>query len=688
MLYEKDSLKNYIEFDLDFYRKNNNDLRSLSNNELKRHFIEYGYKEKRIFCKVCEHFDINYYLDNNPDIKLNKNNITLAWQHYLYHGYFEGKTYNKNHVNNYLNLDLLKKFNLDFKHDSLNSNISFDLSFYKLYNKDLTNFTNKELIEHFINNGLNEKRLYCDIPKNFDIDYYLDNNPDIKISKDNKFLAWQHYLYHGYYEGKTYNVSHKNNYLKHNKINKIDKVDKVNKVNKVNNVNKNKYGIIYVYYNRPGEYKNELNMAFFIDQTIKKRNLEKDSTEFLFIINNNFTEIEIPQINNVTVLKNNNCMDFEAYLTGINFYEKKYSKKINKIFSHVLFINCSCTGPFIKDNSFWLQPFIDRFKDKKVATVTTILTSLKNLGNLSGAKTPGYFNFIKSDCIDLLIKPNNLFNNVNYSNTVFGRKKNKMDCILSGEHALSSVLIKNGHNIAGIVNKKLDYRYQNNINTLNFSGDRYPIFNYNIYNSIFVKNHWRIDNSARDSFPVKWTETKNEIEKLSNLKFIDYPNNCFDYNLLNINSTGDIIYNKTTWKSKIDFGSKFSDSELLVCFPISNCLTEVNYVLHDSNYVKNYVIESLKALLYINCRINFYTNLTKPFNFSIPNSIKVINNLDINNKNLLTFNSNQYFPCSDIQTFKYCFNNKDFEKTIVNKEDVQKNLLNPYLRSFLFYNNL
>ena len=113
----------------------------------------------------------------------------------------------------------------------------------------------------------------------------------------------------------------------------------------------------------------------------------------------------------------------------------------------------------------------------------------------------------------------------------------------------------------------------------------------------------------------------------------------------------------------------------------------INYILYD-NYVKNYVIESLKALLYVNCRINFYTNLTKPFNFNIPNSINIINNLNINNKNLLTFNSNQYFPCCDIQTFKNNFNNNDFNKIIVNKEDIGKNILNPYLRYFLFYDNL
>ena len=433
---------------MNIIKKNNTDLKHLNRHELLEHFKNYGFKENR------------KYYDQNK--KINKI------------------------------IDLL-----DYKHDSNHDLYIFDIESYKIYNKDLKDLSDYELINHFINFGKEEKRIFCKPPEDFNYEYYLIKNPDIKLNNINfleiKTYAWKHYLYHGYFEGKTYNENHKNTY----------------KINNVTTVPINgKTFIIYVYYNRPGEYKNETNLSFFINQTIKKRDSVKDNIEFLFIINNYYTEVNIPEQKNVHVIKNKNCFDFEAYLTGIKYIENKYSNKIQNLYNYVMFMNCSCTGPFTINNNFWLKPFIDKLNEFTVCC-TSILTLINNYSYISGPQIPGYCFLIKSTYINLLIQPNNILkNNRSFSNTVIGPKKNKYDCIISGEHCISILLLNNNLNIAGLCNENLDYRKKINYNKLIFSADRHPIFNYSLYKSIFIKNHWRIDNSTRDCRPVMWFHTK------------------------------------------------------------------------------------------------------------------------------------------------------------------------------------
>ena len=57
-----------------------------------------------------------------------------------------------------------------------------------------------------------------------------------------------------------------------------------------------------------------------------------------------------------------------------------------------------------------------------------------------------------------------------------------MDCILSGEHAVSIVLLNNNYNICSLVNKDIDYRIKENWKYLKFNSDRYPNFIYFISN--------------------------------------------------------------------------------------------------------------------------------------------------------------------------------------------------------------
>jgi len=668
----------------------------------KIHFINKGIFNNNIIIKynqlyeAIKNFDHEYYKNNNNDLKhLNKDKLL---EHFINHGFKENRTYfNKNKIIN-KDIKINETINeidklINYEYDSNQNLYMFNQESYRKYNKDLSYLSDDELINHFINFGKNEKRIFCEPIKEFDYDYYLKNNSDIKINNisylDINLYAWKHYLYHGYFEGKTYNAYHKNTYKINNNVTTVTTVTTVPTVPTVptnNNVTtvttvpvSKKTLVIYVYYNRPGEFKNETNLSFFINETIKKRDSVKDDIEFLFIINNYNTEVNIPIQKNINVLKNKNCMDFEAYLTGIRYIEYKYSNKIHNLYNYVMFMNCSCTGPFTTNNNFWLTPFFNKL-NKYTVCCTSILTLITNNSYISGPQIPGYCFLLNSAYINLLIQTNNIFkNNKLFSKTVIGPKKNKYDCIISGEHCISIVLLNNNLNIAGICNENLDYRQKENYCFLKFNADRHPIFNYSLYKSIFIKNHWRIDDSNRDCHPVMWSHTKNEIENLSNMIFINYPSNLLNYNLLTINNTGIVRFNKSSWISKENFGNIFSDSEELIVFPNSNCTKSINYyynVKYNNQNIQRYIIEAIKSLLYLNYRINFYTSVNKPFNFNIPNSINIIytnkkqNNIIFNNENL---GSDLLFPCTNFETFEKEMRDNKFEKSIIKIEDLINN---------------
>ena len=163
------------------------------------------------------------------------------------------------------------------------------------------------------------------------------------------------------------------------------------------------------------------------------------------------------------------------------------------------------------------------------------------------------------------------------------------------------------------------------------------------------------------------------------MNFISYEHNLLNYNLLNINNDGLIKYNNYKWKNKKEFGNIFSDCEELIVFPISQCLKNINYYYYKSNNNERYIIESLKSLLYLNYSINFYTNNHKPFNFKIPNCIKIIydnsitNNKNYDNKNL---NSDLLFPCCDLYTFNKELQNNKFDKSVIKIKDYELNKSN------------
>jgi hypothetical protein len=265
--------ENIEDFDYDFYR-NYYELQELNDKEILDHFLKTGqfegYKHKKdfktllpkyyrekleklgllYFFDVPEDFDIYYYKKNNIEL-INYSYIDCI-KHYVYHGFYEGRTYNKNDdKNTYLNniyINLLSKINdkeleyiiqNDFnlytymllnnyldKHgylgvmqkyinndinadNSFNKNqlkeimLTFDIDLYKKINENVNNLDHHHILQYYINNELNLKKLYK-MPTDFDYNIYRRLYKDIAHFSNNEIDM--HYLKHGIFEGRIYKV--------------------------------------------------------------------------------------------------------------------------------------------------------------------------------------------------------------------------------------------------------------------------------------------------------------------------------------------------------------------------------------------------------------------------------------------------------------------------------------------------
>ena len=475
-----------IKFDSIFYKKYYNDLSHLNNEELIHHYILHGKNEKRIFCDIQYKFDwLQYYTDYKLENN-NLNDIYEIWKHYLYNEYknlhikdkekieksiikinniieFNHIYYSKKHIDlsNFSKYKLYEHFH---NYGRCENRIFCDiinqfnwLYYYLIYN-DLKFKSIEDIWKHYIYNGVKEQKY---IAYSTIIDFlinnlkedqsfvYLKELPQILKStnyqlinsrnNDNNVNSQLTNPKNNSNNGNNRNNSNNVNYQLISQRNNGDNLENGNGNNRNNgnsqlnykNINVPKTAIIYVYYNRPGELCNESNLAFFIRQTVLK-----DKTNiYLFIINGYTCEIIFPQQNNLYVLKNKNCYDFEAYGYGITYLRQKLDSNFNGI-QRIVTMNCSVTGPFYR-TSHWLSEFENRLNRDNAFCCSTVLYRLEKLNNNidSDIRTPGYFNYFIND--------SNIINQL--LQKVFIRHNTKINCINSGEYGFAKLLISNNN---------------------------------------------------------------------------------------------------------------------------------------------------------------------------------------------------------------------------------------------------
>jgi hypothetical protein len=276
---------NIEDFDHEFY-KSYYELNELNNTELVEHFIKIGQFEGRKFKKdfncilpkyyrekldslgllyffdVPYDFDVYYYKKNNSE--LSNHSYIDCMKHYINHGFYEGRVYNKNdNKNNYLNniyINILSKFNFtvdnkinkdgskdistiiipesfnlytymllnnyldqygyfgiiqkyivndidnsnSFEKNKLEKILSIlDIKIYKKIYDNLSNLDSEHILQYFINNELKSKNIYK-MPKDFDYKMYKKLYKDISnFSNDDIDI---HYLKYGIFENRIYKI--------------------------------------------------------------------------------------------------------------------------------------------------------------------------------------------------------------------------------------------------------------------------------------------------------------------------------------------------------------------------------------------------------------------------------------------------------------------------------------------------
>ena len=251
------------DFNVDSYRLLNKDLNNLTDSELMNHYTVFGSNENRKYFnskknknnqeKIESVKHIQHKSSDNLKIKVNtdseledieNDNLKIKVNTYPNLENIENNSYDNKDESSDSDLSDFDKLSFDF--DTLPDD--FDVEVYKNLNKDLKNMSNIDAINHYINFGKKEERIYIKsndkkikISKNntkyynepvldFDSKIYKELNKDLQYLTDGE--AIYHYLTYGINEKREYKKESKKETKKETKkeIKKeIKKEDKKNK---------------------------------------------------------------------------------------------------------------------------------------------------------------------------------------------------------------------------------------------------------------------------------------------------------------------------------------------------------------------------------------------------------------------------------------------------------------------------
>lgn len=544
-------------------------------------------------------------------------------------------TYNYGNVKNiqYIYINKINKTdeNIDYSINFLkNNNIKFDMILYlnslNIYKKH-NEYNNCNIYDKFRNDIKN-------LLNNFNWKIYKPYNENIGMYKFGKInrLYEKNYNY-----GITYDKNNLNNY-------------KQIIPNFINNFY-HKIGLIYVYYERKNELKNQTNLAYFIKYGIL-------SNIKILIILNSKCSVEIPINENIYILNNNSYYDFDSYKTGLKYFENIFNDNIYNIFEYIFFANCSAIGPIYDNNQEWFLPFINKLENTNSYACSTI-------GNISDEYynnfyINSYFFLIKcnSFIIDRLLNFNlkiySKSEDITYENTCFGNKKNKNDCIITGEYGLSICL---DFNVCSLLenklylNKRFDYHWNENeikktifIKNVNRINSYVPtILGGKLQSNNILKRNFITYNCKSilydyciDFINLKLNNTnifKNiqynlfpEEDKNINL-FIDYKNGNKEYTDYLNNNVEILIEEKDQqniisplWTSRNEGYNNFYKSEEKILFPYlkknnKSCAIYSHY--NEQGIITFEIINCLKTLIILGYDIIFYTSCEKIYNIDI-----------------------------------------------------------------------
>lgn len=393
--------------------------------------------------------------------------------------------------------------------------------------------------------------------------------------------------------------------------------------------------IIYVYYERKNETKNQTNLAYFIKYGLDQSRWRNMDITTLIMINGCQCELLIPEMKNVHVLPNENERDTSSYKRGIQYFEKKYNKPFYDIFNSLLIMNSDIFGPVYEEGPqrHWLDPYFNKLQKAKAVICSPCINFVKD-NDVGGPRCQSYCSLIKID------------------KTIYNLLLNT---ILQGEYRLTRILLENGYNISCLIYENINYNDPNVWSHYSDRIDKIPDMTLSNFKSqIFVKNYWRINSELRDSLPCYYNESIQTAFSKTNMKNIydDYPEIDYDYNLLDIREKGCVDPN-TNWVSKSDFYNKFGYAEEPILWPKqkSNNIACVIYCHYDKeNIIKDYVVHALKTLIILKYDIFFCTTCTEIKNTTLPFKIHFFKNVGSGTDFIM---ANTIFNDEDLSKYKW-----------------------------------
>ena len=219
----------------------------------------------------------------------------------------------------------------------------------------------------------------------------------------------------------------------------------------------NKYVCMYAYYEKNEEYKE--NLIYFLQNGLL------EYVDYYIIINGECT-VDIPNLNNIIVLKRENKgFDFGAWSYCINQLTKQYD--------YYVFLNTSVKGPYlteedINNNITWLDKFLVLFNNEDIKMVGTTINiyqgfteQIEEYKNNYGYEPPythiqSMFFILNNEGLNYLLSQN--FFDEELINSYIDAQK----IVINNEIRLSQLILLNNWNINSIVPKykDIDYRTQ------------------------------------------------------------------------------------------------------------------------------------------------------------------------------------------------------------------------------------
>lgn len=484
----------------------------------------------------------------------------------------------------------------------------FDINIYR-HHSDLRNMSDDQLRQHFHDHGHKECRIYDIHSIHFNWRFYIQYHTDLRPAGiRTKESAIAHFVNSG---SKEFRKIHQDDLL-------------------YPSFNKSRICVFYAYYERLFDRKNQTNLMFFINQTIRRSwPLNPESITFVFLINGELNcSVYISEQDNVILYHLPDVTsDFHAWQIGIDNMKQKYAcHNLDDIFDYLVFINCSCFGPILDDihNQHWLLPFHSRLLRDQAAACSPCISYLEQrLPEGLGPRLVSTFIFVRwTRHIQFLLlevpvssvdeSSTNDNNHPNIHNTVLGPKHDKTDAILTGEYGFSRILLQYGYRLTCLLYDNIQDFDDSSLYQLNNSGapDRYNTYfgqNIPFLKTIFIKNIWRCDPFHYASLPVHYHESISYMNRVCGFTPIFENNNnvLWEYNALpDSKSKGKHVWEtQFSWETKHDYYRLYGESEETIIFPIKSTIYNNNKIafVYATNYcssIRSYLIEMVQSLLF------------------------------------------------------------------------------------------